>query len=151
RSGSRPRGSRARSRLGPGTVRERATWRAARVSGAEGRGQGADTQAHAEGHVAARIGPRSGSGRSAKGLPEIPVRLQMHPRLRRRAETLRETQGGIRSDSALSENDLVQAVEGHAQLTRCFDLREAERLQELFEQHLARMDRWTGICRITSD
>src|SRR5438067_1690991 len=76
-----------------------------------------------------------------QGQVQVPVCLQAHPELRRGIEQPREPERGIGADAALAEDDLVQAVQRNTEAARSVSLADAERLQELFEQDLAR---WNG-------
>jgi len=49
---------------------------------------------------------------------QIPVGLEPHPEMRRHLEQARQAQGGVGSDAALAEHDLVQSVERNAEATR---------------------------------
>src|SRR3989441_8278392 len=72
-------------------------------------------------------------------LLEVEIRLQAHPVARRIAKVLRETQRCVRRDTALAENDLVDATRRHADIARQRVLAQAARLQELLEENDARV------------
>src|SRR6266513_1020557 len=68
-------------------------------------------------------------------LLEVEIRLQAHPVARRIAKVLRETQRCVGRDTALAQNDLVDATRRHADIARQRVLAQAARLQELLEEN----------------
>ena len=71
---------------------------------------------------------------------QIVVRLQMEPEACGHLESPLETNGGVSGDRPLAQDQLVQPVPADAQLVGDDALLQAERSQELLEQHLARMN-----------
>lgn len=67
--------------------------------------------------------------------------LQSQPELRRVSEEAREAQGGIGSDGALAQHDLVNAARIHADVNGKAVLAEVHRLDEFLQQHFARVNR----------
>ena len=82
---------------------------------------------------------------------QIPVRLQPHPQLRRGVQQSSQSERGIRRDSALPEDNLVQAVERDVQALCGLDLAQAHRLQILLEQDLSGGNRRPQPGRIPYD
>ena len=70
---------------------------------------------------------------------EIVVRLETHPKLLRRAKVLRKPNRGVGRDATLAEHDLIDATWRHANRPRDRILAESHRLEELLEEHLARL------------
>src|SRR5262245_59171207 len=77
---------------------------------------------------------------SLQRLVEIPVRLQVHPQLRGGLQEPTESQGGIGSHTALSEDDFVQSVTRDTAPAGCLDLPNAEGLQIFLEQDFPRVN-----------
>ena len=75
---------------------------------------------------------------------QVPVGLEPHPELGRGLQEPSEPQRRIRSDAALTEHDLVQAVERHTELLGGRELPHAQRLQILLQKQLAWVDRRTS-------
>src|SRR6185369_2900320 len=82
---------------------------------------------------------------------QIPIGLQPHPQLWRGLQQSCEPQRRIRGDAALTKDDLVQPVEGDAEALGRFELPEAERLQILLQENLARRNRRTQPFGFPSD
>ena len=76
-----------------------------------------------------------------ESMPEVPVALTVEPELRRRPKETRESKGGIRGDSSLGVDDLVDAREGDVDPLGQLGLGHPDWLEELLQQHLARMGR----------
>ncbi len=75
-------------------------------------------------------------------VPQVPVRLQAHPELRRHLEKLREPECGIGRDAPLAVDDFVQPIERNLHALRRYHLRQPSRSEKLLKQHVARRCRW---------
>ena len=73
---------------------------------------------------------------------EIPPQLQREPEIRRHAKQLLEAQRGVRCDGSLALDQLIGARPCHANALGEFGLCHPKWLEELLENHLARMGRW---------
>src|SRR5450756_1253787 len=71
---------------------------------------------------------------------EVIAHLQVQPETLRRSKEAGETEGGVRRDSPLSQNDLVDAAGRHLRLLRESVLRQAEGLEKLRPKDLAGMN-----------
>ena len=72
-------------------------------------------------------------------MPQIPILLQPEPEVRAHAGHLGEAQRRVGRDAALRVDHFIQPRKRHAELQGEGGLRQAERLEEFLEQHLARM------------
>src|ERR1019366_6884434 len=81
-----------------------------------------------------------------EGRVEIPGLLEVHPELRFNAQETLQSQGSVRSNAALSVDELVDARKRHADALSEGALRDIHRLQEFFQQHLTGMRR-RAVCR----
>src|SRR5436190_6390288 len=82
---------------------------------------------------------------------QLEVGLHVHPELRRRLEELREPQRRIGGYPSLAPHELIEAHGRHPQRLGRRGLRHLERLQELLEKNLARVNRRSQAGRITRD
>ena len=73
--------------------------------------------------------------------------LKIQPKPGRRAEVAREPESRIGRDTSVSVHDLVDPARRNAQVPRHPVLRELERLQELLEQDLSRVNRGQLLAR----
>ena len=74
------------------------------------------------------------------GFLHIEVALQAQPQVRRRAERTGQTQGGVRRDAAPTFDDVSDAAVRQGAGDGEPILADAERLQEIFQEHFTRMD-----------
>src|SRR5258708_6155637 len=73
---------------------------------------------------------------------EVPPKLQRQPEVRRHTEELLETKRRVGSDGPLPVDDLIGPRPRDTDSLREFGLCHAEGLEELLEDHLARVRRW---------
>ena len=71
---------------------------------------------------------------------EILVGLQPHSQLGGGLEELRQPQRGVSRDTALSQDDLIQPVEGDAEFPRRLELTDAERFDVFLKKCLVRVN-----------
>src|SRR5579872_1593423 len=72
-------------------------------------------------------------------LVEIPAKLEAHPEIRRGAQELGKPEGRARRHAAPLVDDLIDPLIGNADPSRQLSLRQAQRLEELFQEHVSRM------------
>src|SRR5450759_3734789 len=70
---------------------------------------------------------------------EIPSQLKIHPEVGSHSEKLCQPKGGTRRHAPTLVDDFVDALVGDANGVCQFALGQAHRVQEFFQQHLARM------------
>ena len=78
---------------------------------------------------------------SLHGMPQVPVKLESQPEVRRHPQDPFEPERGVRRYAATATHDLVEAWERDAQSDRKCRLTDTERTQKLLKEHLARMRR----------
>jgi hypothetical protein len=81
-----------------------------------------------------------------QGVPQVPLRLEPQPNLGVPARQSLEQQCCIGTHASASLHDRVEPLERDVHPIGSLDLGHAERLEELLEEHLAGMGRWT-VCR----
>ena len=74
-------------------------------------------------------------------MPQIPILLKAKPRVRRHSQHSSESQGGIRCDSTLAADDLVEPWEGNPQTDSKLGLADTKGDKEFMQQHFAKVIR----------
>jgi hypothetical protein len=75
------------------------------------------------------------------GMPQVPVLLQAEPEVGRHADDPGQPQGRVGRDAALAAHDFVQPRERDVHPLGKLRLRDRQRHEKFFAQHLARVSR----------
>ncbi len=77
-------------------------------------------------------------------MPEIPVPLTVEPKLRCGPQQPCQPKGGIRRNTALAIDDLIDSRIRHVNSHSKLSLSKAERLEKLRAEHLSRVRGWSA-------
>jgi hypothetical protein len=80
---------------------------------------------------------------SPLGMVKVPPQLQMHPKIRRRAKVLRQSEGRAWGEAASPIDQLIHPLVGHVNLVGEVALRESHGLEEFLYQHLSWVRRFS--------